>query len=1145
MFGDGEDDVDFLSPTGGTKLASLFGLDQRALGKENESFQYTAPKQPKKAQAVAIDKKTSNLTAAEAPQVLFATAVHAYRFVNGQYVKQGKFGVAILANHATKEYRILLYVSQQQPVTAARIHPEFIFTVQPNNYSNFYDDQRQNWSVMFESEKAACDFNKQICIAKWNCRLSLDSVLYQELILGEGRAVEVGDSMEVAYTGWLFQNHGLGQVFDSNIKKDKLLRLKLGSGKVIKGWEEGMVGLKKGGKRLVIISPALAYGSQGVANHIPPNSTLAFEVEIKRVKLKDSGFDRQSIDSRDSAALSPVSSTDGFSMEFPMLLLKPGETAVQAKSNSVSENPDITKAKLISRMAKMGQPMLPFLTGTTAPQPDSSDSELEDPSAMRGSAHPVATPPVHCTPHLSHIIPPQLTTQVPHHTVSGRQPTSTAFLPIATVQVQPTSPGNMQSFQSSYTGVAYTYSPVPTPSSQLQAIGEMYPTVISQPSHFQGSGDVTSFLMTEARQHNTEIRMAFNKIADKIDQLACTVHEIQKQNASDSLLPRRSSATMETAMILNNIQCIIQENEQLKQEVFEKSSRIEEQNEKISALIQCNQRYVENSNLLMEQRNDSLKSTTENTLARVLHAEQEKAKVAEKLAAAMGQISCLQLEIAAQQKKEMELRSQLTTAQQEAEKRREQLNLLRAQLIEFQEASVHAKCHLKAEKQSHKQLGVKITSLEAEVADLMVEKKSLEKDLAEQKMKSQLERQEAEEEMEEIHKSYRAELDKLRQVFIKAWRSTNQAVGEQVKKVMNNVFQHLRREFELEEVYSGRAVLNVVMNTIKTVTVHLLHMPPEQEKQESSSEENEEMNLGKRVEENAEGIQEEIPPKLDEEFQAVVNNVQTQSSEHQIETGDLELTRTASTEEVNFHKAQAEDPFKQGSSKVQEEEPVIIKTVLPISQEIPESFTQILAADMGCIGQTVMEEALHLVLSEHSEVPTESRTIQNEENLVPIIEVVIKEGSICDTTASVAEALLWNNKQEDQEERKEKELEKQGTTSPLKNKEDTDSCSKAEEPISKRDTSLLVVPTLDMAEVNVNKDGSSSELKDKHNSSLSEFEDEHDSEGLFKMAPPTLLKLDAPSRLEEEEEDEESMKGRPSAPIFSDDDDDDDLDWLG
>uniref|UniRef100_A0A8B9CS61 peptidylprolyl isomerase n=1 Tax=Anser brachyrhynchus TaxID=132585 RepID=A0A8B9CS61_9AVES len=848
MFGAAEeDDADFLAPGGGARLASLFGLDQTVSSQGNEFFQYTAPKQPKKGQAAAAQKAPVAPAASGTPSVFVATAVHAYRYTNGQYLKQGKYGAAVVGNHATKEYRILLYISQQQQIASARIHPGFVLTVQPNNYSTFYDDQRQNWSIMFESEKAAMDFGKQVCIAKCNSSPVLDSVLYQDLLLGEGQGVEGGDSLEIAYTGWLFQNNGLGQVFDSNINKDKLLRLKLGSGKVIKGWEEGMVGMKKGGRRYLIIPPAWAYGTQGVSGRVPPDSTLVFEVEVRRLVKEGSGSDGQSVSSRDSPAPSPVPNSDGFSADTALLPPstippKPGEPAVRAKSNSISEqlNPNVAKAKLISRMAKMGQPMLPFLAGPAGSQLDSR----------------------------------------------GENITIYSYL--------------LNLFCKPYPGMPLAYPQTATSASQLQPVGQLYPTP------YQAPGDVTSFLMTEARQHNTEIRMAVSKVVDKMDHLAAKVEELKKQNAGNtSLLPGISSVTMEASMIMSNIQRIIQENERLKQEIFEKSSRIEEQNEKISELIERNQRYVEQSNLLMEQRNHSLQTTNENTQARVLHAEQEKAKVAEELAAATAQVSQLQLELTAHKKKEMDLRKQLSAALQEAERHETQLNKLQAQLAELQEASEDTQTRFKAEKQSRKHLDMKITALEEELADLKVEKETLERNLAERKKKSLSERAQAEEEMEEIRRSYQQELDKLRQLLKKARTSTDQAAAEQlsliqaelesqwearcertlasakeqharqyqevceqrdslqqqvsqleekvkalqsdaavlkaryeeriqelekdqdrsspadfteeVKKIMNGVFQSLRGEFELEETYSGRTVLGVVMNTIKSM----------------------------------------------------------------------------------------------------------------------------------------------------------------------------------------------------------------------------------------------------------------------------------------------------------------------------------------
>lgn len=541
------------------------------------------------------------------------------RSISGQYVKQGKLGAAVLGSHTTKEYKLLLYLSQQKQVATAKIHVGFVFTVQPNNYCTFYDDQRQNWSLMFESDKASSDFCKEVCLAKANSAASLETVVAQDLSLGEGQGVENGDSLEVVYTGWLLQNHAIGQMFDSNQNKDKLLRLKVGAGKVIKGWEEGMLGMKKAGRRLIVIPPGLAYGSKGIPNRVPANSTLIFEAELRRVKFsKDSGSDRASASSRDSAAPSPAPSpapsVESLAPEPPAQTTTsspgtPGDPPLRAKSNSLSEqlaNPDATKAKLISRMAKMGQPMLPFLTGV-ASQPESSDSELEDTSGSRAKDRPAAPSPVQIStaaPAAAHVHPH------PH-----TAPPSALVPVMTTAAQQPGLPGSSHAFQ------PYAYTQTSVAPSQLQPVGQVYP---AQTVPYMGSSDVTSFLMTEARQHNTEIRLSVGKVADKVDQLASKIDDLQRQG---SLSMGVSSMTMETSMIMHNIQRIVQENECLKKEVYEKSSRIEEQNRKIGELINQNQRYMEQSHLLLEKRNDSLKSTSEQSQARLLQAEQDKVNI--------------------------------------------------------------------------------------------------------------------------------------------------------------------------------------------------------------------------------------------------------------------------------------------------------------------------------------------------------------------------------------------------------------------------------------------------------------------------------------------------------------------------------------
>ncbi|KAM4578277.1 FK506-binding protein 15-like [Fundulus diaphanus] len=888
MFGGEDEDGDFLSPTGGAKLASLFGLDQET-SQGNESFQYTAPKQPRKTSIQAPERQKQP----GASTVLLASAVQAFKYINGQYVKQGKLGAAVLGNHATKEYKLLLYLSQQKPVTAARIHGGFVFTVQLNKYCTFYDDQRQNWSLMFESETNASDFCKQVCLAKANSSPSLDSVVAQDLCLGEGQAVENGDSMEVVYTGWLLQNHVFGQMFDSNQNKDKPLRLKIGAGKVIKGWEEGMLGMKKAGRRLIIIPPSLAYGSKGVSNRIPANSTLIFEVELRRVKFsKDSGSDQASASSRESAAPSPAPSpapsVESLTSEPSSSSGKPGEPPVGAKSNSLSEqlgqNPDATKAKLISRMAKMGQPLLPFLTGA-AGQPESSDSELEDTSTNRGKDCPAAPSPVQITaaaPASTHIHPH------PHAAPS------TALLPVIP-SVGPYSglPGSSHAFQTS------------AAPSQMQAVGQVYPP---QAVPYVGSGDVTSFLMTEARQHNTEIRLAMGKVADKVDQLASKISDLEKQGTHSVGV---SCMTMETSMIVHNINRIVQENESLKKEMFEKSSRIEEQNRKIGDLINQNQKYMEQSHQLLEQRNNSLKSSSEHNQARLLQAEQDKVRLTEELASSSARVSQLQLEATAHQQKAAKLQCELNSALQDSESHCQRIAALEAQLEELKEAGERAQNQYRSEKQRRKEMELRVSAIEEELQDLKSDKENLERTLSERKKKWQAERQHRDEEVEELRKSSQQELDKLRAQLRKARTCNDSAASEQlaqlqgeleeewkrkseqmlavakerhhrelselvenrdalqdkltrlqekhlaleqqggtvreklerrvaelerkveeqdstvdtaaeVKRVMNGVFRSLRAEFELSESYSGQAVLGVIVSTIKNVTLQLL-----------------------------------------------------------------------------------------------------------------------------------------------------------------------------------------------------------------------------------------------------------------------------------------------------------------------------------
>ncbi len=104
---------------------------------------------------------------------------------------------------------------------------------------------------------------------------------------GTGMAAEPGHTVFVHYTGWLYdqsaENHR-GNKFDSSVDRGQPFSFPLGGGRVIRGWDEGVAGMKVGGKRVLVIPPEMGYGASGAGGAIPPNATLLFEVELLEIK---------------------------------------------------------------------------------------------------------------------------------------------------------------------------------------------------------------------------------------------------------------------------------------------------------------------------------------------------------------------------------------------------------------------------------------------------------------------------------------------------------------------------------------------------------------------------------------------------------------------------------------------------------------------------------------------------------------------------------------------------------------------------------------------------------------------------------------------------------------------------------------------
>jgi FKBP-type peptidyl-prolyl cis-trans isomerase FkpA len=103
---------------------------------------------------------------------------------------------------------------------------------------------------------------------------------FEDTVVGTGAQASAGHSVTVHYTGWLFNNGTQGAKFDSSKDRNDPFVFSLGAGMVIRGWDEGVAGMKVGGARTLIIPAALGYGARGAGGVIPPNATLKFDVEL-------------------------------------------------------------------------------------------------------------------------------------------------------------------------------------------------------------------------------------------------------------------------------------------------------------------------------------------------------------------------------------------------------------------------------------------------------------------------------------------------------------------------------------------------------------------------------------------------------------------------------------------------------------------------------------------------------------------------------------------------------------------------------------------------------------------------------------------------------------------------------------------------
>ena len=117
-----------------------------------------------------------------------------------------------------------------------------------------------------------------LAVARLHATVTVTGLTIEDTMVGEGAVVVSGHTVNVHYTGWLAG----GRKFDSSRDREEAFGFEVDAGQVIAGWDEGVQGMKVGGKRRLVVPPHLGYGEQGAGNAVPPNATLVFDVELLR-----------------------------------------------------------------------------------------------------------------------------------------------------------------------------------------------------------------------------------------------------------------------------------------------------------------------------------------------------------------------------------------------------------------------------------------------------------------------------------------------------------------------------------------------------------------------------------------------------------------------------------------------------------------------------------------------------------------------------------------------------------------------------------------------------------------------------------------------------------------------------------------------
>jgi FK506-binding protein 15 len=405
---------------------------------------------------------------------------------------------------------------------------------------------------MFDNEEEKCTFSKLLLACKCNVSEKSgddSSILVQDLMLGNENSqivAEDNDTIEVKYNGWLFDDkNSVGKLFvnhESMTKKP--FRIKLES-----EWAQIFRGFKTGGKRYVIIPFKMREKFSEITENAPIEQVLRYGFEFQLIKMrprKGSQSEKQ-IDSNEQTISDP-NETDKQKISDTTTRLRTLSASVKDESQ-----PNKSKSDILSRVARMGGlPILPMKieSNTKSESTDSTDAHNNEEEIIQMKPFP--------------------------------KPRNNSIQSANNLQIDTSVTDSNDKIPDSKTNS----NPIPTNVPQIPVTNSY-----QIPSYFMTQNTSVdsnlSLLTNETRINNSEVRMTLTKIIDKIDLVSEKISDI-KNNANSSIpsIPVSSIGFMDSTILLSSIQKIVNDNNNLKKELEDKTVRLQTLNEKICDLLQ-------------------------------------------------------------------------------------------------------------------------------------------------------------------------------------------------------------------------------------------------------------------------------------------------------------------------------------------------------------------------------------------------------------------------------------------------------------------------------------------------------------------------------------------------------------------------------